>query len=500
MREDKLKEALIETYDVFNGRNGNGRGQIVTGLKTYLRNGNPNYFTRGDTSNGKKGSRDIISKIDRKELADYLADFVVDVIAKIKKPESISERYIIDIVQQELKNGMSENEVKRYVSECILGKRNGILNYTADNIIDVATKTYSDVLIVDTEARRSENLKNAHKSINPRYGVKNLRANPTMVNYCVEEVLNGNQIRIQNDVKRNRNSKYRPARSYNLNDEMFAYTDIGNVRDNQEDSVLIMYHPNNEKYKMLVVADGMGGLAGGENASNEAVKEIIDWFSVLRENYMQKGNEKFLQAALDRKIKDISKSIADKFYGSGTTFVGAIVGEQYTLIASVGDSRAYVLDNDYDLHQLTVDDNPSFKYWKADWKDVKLNRRTARQMEEEKDYLRFKNGSNAITDYLGRTDGMDPKVKFSLMPNDLYKTLMLFSDGVTDCLSDKEIKAITATTDPKKLAETIARQALSKDSIAPEKIRHDKNYKDIIRAGKDNTTVALITKKDGEER
>ena len=40
---------------------------------------------------------------------------------------------------------------------------------------------------------------------------------------------------------------------------MMAVTDIGQIRENQEDSVLILYHPCNPRYKMMAVEDGMGG-------------------------------------------------------------------------------------------------------------------------------------------------------------------------------------------------------------------------------------------------
>ncbi len=44
----------------------------------------------------------------------------------------------------------------------------------------------------------------------------------------------------------------------NIGSDLSASTRVGNIRDNQEDAVLIMKHKDNQKYKMMVVADGLG--------------------------------------------------------------------------------------------------------------------------------------------------------------------------------------------------------------------------------------------------
>ena len=55
-------------------------------------------------------------------------------------------------------------------------------------------------------------------------------------------------------------------------------TDIGLVRDKNEDAVLALRHPRNKNFKLLVAADGMGGRNHGEIAANYVVNSLNRWF------------------------------------------------------------------------------------------------------------------------------------------------------------------------------------------------------------------------------
>ena len=81
------------------------------------------------------------------------------------------------------------------------------------------------------------------------------------------------------------------------------------------------------------------------------------------------------------------------------------------------------------------------------------------------------------------------------VPNDGYDAILLFSDGVTDCLSDSQIFAITKKTSPKKIAQKIVQKALK--TTSRRKARKDDliKYYESIKAGKDNTTAAVMINK-----
>ncbi len=504
-----LNDSLYTTYYTYRdrsknmsyeGRQGDGVRQATDALRNFVRFNNAISFTRANSAR-----INVMNNLTRQEVAVYLANFITKNANNIR-PQSQTESKVIDAILRNRSRGMSDYEIQMEIAYAMMGAKESVLGCNSEDILDVAASLYTEAEVLERDQKQEELARRVEGTVNPRYGIKNLTANPVAVNYCVEEILSGRQISIQNDVKKNPNSKYRPAREYNLNDELMAYTDIGNSRNNQEDSVLIMYHPSSPKYKMLVVADGVGGHEFGDQASNETVKAMVNWFNSLPASYLASGREEELKRAWTEQLRKVNKTIRTKYYSGGSTFVGAIVGEKNTLISSIGDSRAYMLGRDGELYQLTDDDNKSFKTWKAIWESKqkpwnKSQKDFDREKAFEKDLLRFRKDSNVITAALGmETDTLSPQ--YTLVPNSNYRTLMLFSDGVTDCLSDDSIKAITKYTNPHRLAKEIVNTALSEVSELPISGEQAKKiYNSTIRGGKDNTTAAVYNNKDdGRDR
>lgn len=259
---------------------------------------------------------------------------------------------------------------------------------------------------------------------------------------------------------------------------MQAATTIGNVRHNQEDAVLLMVHPENPDFKMMVVSDGVGGQDAGEVASHFTIEEIKKWFSKLSPEYYK--NVRNVQDLLEYELNRISSDLCDKGKG-GATFVGAIVGENETLLSNVGDSRGYMLKG-RELIPITRDHAIVQNLYESG--EIK-----------ERDDMRFHKSSNVITQCMGN-ESVDPQ--FYIANNKDYDMLFLFSDGVTDCLSDNNLLAITKTTSRKYLASRILENALRNESKVRDEIATDPNYYSIIRPGKDNTTAAILFN-DNEE-
>ena len=118
--------------------------------------------------------------------------------------------------------------------------------------------------------------------------------------------------------------------------EAIGLSDPGCVRPNNEDYFALV-----RERGLYVVADGMGGAQAGEHASRLAVETVVE--TILNTPQadaerlafaFQEANRKVLEAASD----DV------QLEGMGTTLVAALESGPELLIASVGDSRAYVYD------------------------------------------------------------------------------------------------------------------------------------------------------------
>lgn len=119
--------------------------------------------------------------------------------------------------------------------------------------------------------------------------------------------------------------------------EAFALSDKGCVRNNNEDYCLI-----EPELGLYVLADGMGGAKAGERASRIAVDTVAEMVLLA-----QRRDSQVLLSAVEeanRRVLEAAQSDAS-LEGMGTTLVAALEIDEGLTIASVGDSRAYLLDD-----------------------------------------------------------------------------------------------------------------------------------------------------------
>jgi len=125
-----------------------------------------------------------------------------------------------------------------------------------------------------------------------------------------------------------------------------AASHVGKVRTNNQDS-------GYAGQCLFVVADGMGGHAGGDVASSIATKRIIE----ADTRYLSAQEAEFaLQAALIAANAELSEAVLDhaELTGMGTTVSALVVLDNEVAIAHIGDSRIYLLRDD-ELSQITTD-------------------------------------------------------------------------------------------------------------------------------------------------
>lgn len=257
---------------------------------------------------------------------------------------------------------------------------------------------------------------------------------------------------------------------------MNACSDIGNERTKQEDSVLLLEHINNPNFRLLAVADGMGGLLLGGKASNLTLFEMIKWFERLPLSYYH--NESKILAELGIKLHEIDLLVRKICGEGGTTLALAIVCEKNTLFVNIGDSRIYVHKGTY-FEQISIDHSSSF--------DLYLKGQII-----DKDDIRFHRRNHLINSRLGGLKKL-LKIENIVLYNSEYDSTILVTDGISDCLPDNQLKSLVDNFENDiQLSEIIVDQAMKFNST---NIDLDlSEYYDKIVGGKDNATAAIFSK------
>jgi serine/threonine protein phosphatase PrpC len=212
-------------------------------------------------------------------------------------------------------------------------------------------------------------------------------------------------------------------------------TDVGLKRDGNEDSFSI-----EDSLGIYIVADGMGGHLAGEIASKISV-EIInkvfrkwvekdvseeDIFGEPDNSLSRKGN--YILGGIRLANRVIYELALEKkeFHGMGTTVVVLFVMPSLVIAANVGDSRIYLV-RDGEIERLSKDHSIVAE-------QIEMGIMT----EEEAESSPLK---HVLTRNLGSSEEVMPDI-FEIEPsnNDVF---ILCSDGLTDLVSDEELKDIT---------------------------------------------------------
>lgn len=128
-------------------------------------------------------------------------------------------------------------------------------------------------------------------------------------------------------------------------------SDVGNVRKINEDSVGYFEGSDIDIY---AVADGMGGHNAGEVASELAIEVVIEY---IKQNHHNFDMKKVLSDGIkyaNKKIYDVA-SHNDSLKGMGTTITICFKKQNKLVVANVGDSSCYIIDNKRKLSKVTKD-------------------------------------------------------------------------------------------------------------------------------------------------
>jgi protein phosphatase len=238
-----------------------------------------------------------------------------------------------------------------------------------------------------------------------------------------------------------------------LDVDLGAVSHTGHIRESNQDSYLVMKFGRSlenlmtnlaedlfeQNYVMsgygMLVADGMGGMAGGDVASRMALSKLInliidtsDWTLALQR---QKDVTTVLERMADRflQLDDILRKEADNdrtLQGMGTTLTVAGALGSNLIIGHVGDSRAYLFHEDK-LTQLTTDHTLA---------QALIDAGVANPDDPASRSMR-----HVLTAAVGSLgEQVDPQVqRFKLRGGD---KLLLCTDGLTEMVDDKTIAEV----------------------------------------------------------
>lgn len=235
--------------------------------------------------------------------------------------------------------------------------------------------------------------------------------------------------------------------------QLLARTDVGSVRTNNEDNFIVSASIENEEWVIpdstfevpdagaaFIVADGMGGEAAGEVASELAVQGI-KW--TLTNKLNSNSSEKEILDTLNEALVGAHKLILDyadnnmESFGMGTTATICYVTKGQLFISWVGDSRVYRFSKSgrltthnyyYNNTEILTNDHSVV------WNEVLKGKMTPEQ-------ARVAPNSNYITQSLGdlnRTPIPEHRV-FKLYQDDI---ILSCSDGLNAMLSDDQIDQV----------------------------------------------------------
>ena len=232
--------------------------------------------------------------------------------------------------------------------------------------------------------------------------------------------------------------------------KLFGKTDIGLVRETNQDA--FSFGSFDDGNCWAVVCDGMGGVSGGQVASEICVEKVSEAIKrSYRKGITVSSAKNLLTTAINAANSAVFKEAQEniELKGMGTTVVAVLVLDSIAVVAHVGDSRAYLINDE--INAITKDH--SF---------VQLLIDTGKITEEE---AKVHPDRNVITRAVGIEHVVDVEIDIvDINDND---KLLICTDGLNGYVPDADILKIIkeyGDSSTEKLVET-ANNAGGRDNV-----------------------------------
>ncbi len=214
-----------------------------------------------------------------------------------------------------------------------------------------------------------------------------------------------------------------------------ALTNRGRVRDHNEDALFTLNASISQEEEILpmclyMVADGMGGHKGGQEASALAVRLVASWvMDRIYRPYLiesgQPGTRQPINKVLTEAIVAANAKIHEVCPEGGTTLTCAFVLGTNAFFAHVGDSRAYLISRNT-IRQITTDHS--------------LVNRLVELGQITPDEAKTHPQRNVLYRALGRPGNLEVDTHLQSLPAN--SKLLLCSDGLWGMIPENEMLAI----------------------------------------------------------
>ncbi|MDR1150223.1 MAG: Stp1/IreP family PP2C-type Ser/Thr phosphatase [Clostridiales bacterium] len=204
----------------------------------------------------------------------------------------------------------------------------------------------------------------------------------------------------------------------------YGKSDIGLVREKNEDFIFVSETQIGILENLFIISDGMGGCNAGEIASEYSILFFIEY---IKKNRIHKLNDKEILDLLKNALNYANNKVFEascnnhRLNGMGATFSGTTFFEENFYFVHVGDSRIYFIDSD-NIKQISIDHTYVNELLQAG----KINKSEAKNHPKK----------NIITRAVGTKKNIEIDV-FKLKSK--KNKILMCSDGLTNCLNDKEI-------------------------------------------------------------
>jgi PPM family protein phosphatase len=228
-------------------------------------------------------------------------------------------------------------------------------------------------------------------------------------------------------------------------------SDQGMVRLNNQDSAFAFFFTSKSvdefpDFGVFVVADGMGGHSEGEKASaisaRIVVNEIIQrvYLPIIQLKETGDATQPTIVESLVEAVQKANLMVREKVADGGTTLTAAVIRGEAAHIAHVGDSRAYWIENQRDMVQITRDHSVVQRL-------IELDQLTPEEAEHHEQ-------RNVLYRAIGQNDEVEVEIhRKRLLPN---SHLMICSDGLWNMVPNAEIlDVIKNSSDPQEACDKL---------------------------------------------